>query len=227
MFESLTDKLQGAFRKFGSRGVVTEEDLDQALREVRMAMLEADVNFKVVREFTSRVREKALGAAALQSLTPAQQVIDIVHGELVELLGGSAPKLATASQPPTVVMVVGLQGSGKTTSIAKLANLLKKQGQRPLVVACDVYRAAAVDQLVTLAKQIDVPYHEEGTKVKPSQIAANGLEKAKRTGATHGLVGTAGRLHLGEGVVEGGGGPRRQLEPAGGLLGGRATAGPG
>lgn len=214
MFESLTDKLQGAFRKFGARGVVTEEDLDQALREVRMAMLEADVNFKVVREFTSRVREKALGAEVLQSLTPAQQVIDIVHGELVELLGGSAPKLATASQPPTVVMVVGLQGSGKTTSIAKLANLLKKQGQRPLVVACDVYRPAAVDQLVTLAKQIDVPYHEEGTKVKPSQIAANGLEKAKRTGATHVLVDTAGRLHIDEEMMQEVADLRRQLNPA-------------
>jgi len=135
MFDSLTDKLQGAFRKFGSRGIVTEEDLDQALREVRMAMLEADVNFKVVREFTTRVKERALGAQVLRSLTPAQQVIDIVHGELVEILGGEAPKLETASRPPTVIMLVGLQGSGKTTSISKLANLLKKQVQRPLVVA--------------------------------------------------------------------------------------------
>ena len=214
MFESLTDKLQGAFRKFGSRGVVTEEDLDQALREVRMAMLEADVNFKVVREFTSRVREKALGAEVLRSLTPAQQVIDIVHGELVELLGGAAPKLATSPQPPTVVMVVGLQGSGKTTSIAKLANLLKKQGQRPLVVACDVYRPAAVDQLVTLAKQLDVPYYEEGTQAKPSQIAANGLEKAKRIGATHVLVDTAGRLHIDEAMMQEVADLRRQLNPA-------------
>jgi len=214
VFESLTDKLQGAFRKFGSRGVVTEEDLDQALREVRMAMLEADVNFKVVREFTSRVREKALGAEVLRSLTPAQQVIDIVHGELVELLGGAAPKLATSPQPPTVVMVVGLQGSGKTTSIAKLANLLKKQGQRPLVVACDVYRPAAVDQLVTLAKQLDVPYYEEGTQAKPSQIAANGLEKAKRIGATHVLVDTAGRLHIDEAMMQEVADLRRQLNPA-------------
>src|SRR6187455_3441033 len=122
MFESLTDKLQGAFKKFGSRGIVTEEDLDQALREVRMAMLEADVNFKVVREFTSRVKERALGTEVLKSLTPAQQVIDIVRTELVEILGGAAPQLATAARPPTIVMVVGLQGSGKTTSVAKLAN---------------------------------------------------------------------------------------------------------
>lgn len=198
MFESLTDKLQGAFKKFGSRGVVTEEDLDQALREVRMAMLEADVNFKVVREFTSRVKEKALGAEVLRSLTPAQQVIDIVRDELVEILGGETPKLVTSAQPPTVVMVVGLQGSGKTTSIAKLANLLKKQGQRPLLVACDVYRPAAVQQLVTLAKQLDVPVHEEGTSVKPRVISQNALEKARRMNATHLLVDTAGRLHVDE-----------------------------
>lgn len=213
MFESLTDKLQGAFKKFGSRGVVTEEDLDQALREVRMAMLEADVNFKVVREFTTRVKEKALGAQVLRSLTPAQQVIDIVHGELVELLGGAAPQLATASRPPTVIMVVGLQGSGKTTSIAKLANLLKKQGQRPLVVACDIYRPAAVEQLVTLAKAVDVPYHEEGTHTKPAVIAANGLEKAKRMNATHVLVDTAGRLHVDEVMMTEVAELRKQLQP--------------
>lgn len=214
VFESLTDKLQGAFKKFGSRGVVTEEDLDQALREVRMAMLEADVNFKVVREFTARVKEKALGAQVLRSLTPAQQVIDIVHAEIVELLGGAAPKLNTANQPPTVVMVVGLQGSGKTTSIAKLANLLRKERQRPLLVACDVYRPAAVDQLVTLAKQLDIPYHEEGTAAKPAQIAANGLDKAKRMGMTHVLVDTAGRLHIDEAMMGEVAELRRQLSPA-------------
>ncbi len=213
MFESLTDKLQGAFRKFGSRGVVTEEDLDQALREVRMAMLEADVNFKVVREFTTHVKEKALGAQVLRSLTPAQQVIDIVHGELVTLLGGEAPKLETALRPPTVIMLVGLQGSGKTTSIAKLANLLKKQGQRPLVVACDIYRPAAVEQLVTLAKQLDIPYHEEGTAVKPAVIAGHGLEKAKRMNATHVLVDTAGRLHVDEAMMAEVAALRKQLSP--------------
>jgi signal recognition particle subunit SRP54 len=213
MFESLTDKLQAAFRKFGSKGIVTEEDLDQALREVRMAMLEADVNFKVVREFTSRVKEKALGSEVLRSLTPAQQVIDIVNKELIEILGGAAPRLETSSRPPTVVMLVGLQGSGKTTSIAKLANLLKKQGQRPLVVACDVYRPAAVDQLVTLARQLDVPYHEEGTQVKPAVIAANGLEKARRMNATHLLVDTAGRLHIDEAMMQEVADLRRQLAP--------------
>ncbi len=213
MFDSLTDKLQGAFRKFGARGIVTEEDLDQALREVRMAMLEADVNFKVVREFTTRVKERALGAQVLRSLTPAQQVIDIVHGELVEILGGDAPKLETASRPPTVIMLVGLQGSGKTTSIAKLANLLKKQGQRPLVVACDVYRPAAVNQLVTLAKGLDIPYHEEGTAEKPAVIAANGLEKGRRINATHVLVDTAGRLHIDEEMMQEIADLRTQLQP--------------
>ncbi len=213
MFESLTDKLQGAFKRFGSRGVVTEEDLDQALREVRMAMLEADVNFKVVREFTARVKEKALGAQVLRSLTPAQQVIGIVHDELVELLGGEAPRLESAAKPPTVVMVVGLQGSGKTTSIAKLANLLKKEGQRPLVVACDIYRPAAVDQLVTLARQLGIPCHEEGTSVKPAQIAANGLDKARRMNCTHLLVDTAGRLHIDEEMMSEVAGLRQQLGP--------------
>ena len=213
MFESLTDKLQGAFRKFGSRGVVTEEDLDLALREVRMAMLEADVNFKVVREFTTSVKQKALGAEVLKSLTPAQQVIDIVHAELVELLGGAAPQLATAARPPTVLMVVGLQGSGKTTSIAKLGNLLKKQRQRPFLIACDVYRPAAVDQLVTLAKSLDIPYYEEGTSSKPAVIAANGLERARQAGATHVLVDTAGRLHIDEAMMAEVADLRRQLDP--------------
>ncbi|OAI39047.1 signal recognition particle [bacterium SCGC AG-212-C10] len=213
MFESLTDKLQGAFKRFGSKGVVTEEDLDKALREVRMAMLEADVNFKVVREFTTRVKERALGAAVLQSLTPAQQVIDIVHSELVEILGGAAPQLASAARPPTVIMLVGLQGSGKTTSIAKLANLLKKQGQRPLVVACDVYRPAAVDQLVTLAKGLDIPYHEEGTSAKPVNIALNGLEKARKGGNTHLLVDTAGRLHIDEAMMAEVADLRAKLDP--------------
>src|SRR4029079_5167759 len=213
VFETLTDKLQGAFKKFGSRGIVTEEDLDQALREVRMAMLEADVNFKVVREFTSRVKEKALGAQVLRSLTPAQQVIDIVHAELVEILGRSAPQLATSLRPPTVVMLVGLQGSGKTTSIAKLANLLKKQGNRPLVVACDVYRPDAVAPLVTLAKALDVPFHEEGTTAKPAVIAANGLEKAKRMNATKVYFDTAGRLHIDDVMMGEVTDLRKQLQP--------------
>ncbi len=213
MFESLTDKLQGAFKRFGSRGRVTEEDLDQVLREVRMAMLEADVNFKVVREFTSRVKEQALGAEVLRSLTPAQQIIDIVNAELVETLGGENAKLASSDKLPTIIMMVGLQGSGKTTSAAKLANFLKKQGSRPLLVACDVYRPAAVEQLVTLAKQLDVPYHEEGTSQKPKTIAANGLDKARRMNATHLIVDTAGRLHVDEAMMEEVAELRKLLQP--------------
>ncbi len=213
MFESLTDKLQGAFKRFGSKGVVTEEDLDRALREVRMAMLEADVNFKVVREFTTSVKAKALGSEVLRSLTPAQQIIDIVHKELVEILGGEAPTLATASRPPTVFMLVGLQGSGKTTSIAKLANLLRKQGQRPMLVACDVYRPAAVEQLVTLAKQLGIPYHEEGTQVKPVDIALHGLTKAREANCTHLLVDTAGRLHIDEAMMGEVADLRERLQP--------------
>jgi signal recognition particle subunit SRP54 len=213
VFESLTDKLQNAFKKFGSRGRVTEEDLDQVLREVRMAMLEADVNFKVVREFTSRVKERALGAEVLRSLTPAQQIIDIVNRELVDILGGENAKLASGDRLPTVIMLVGLQGSGKTTSAAKLANLLKKGGSRPLLVACDIYRPAAVDQLVTLAKQLDVPVHEEGTGKNPREIAKNGLDKAKRMNATHLIVDTAGRLHIDEVMMKEVADLRKLLDP--------------
>lgn len=213
MFETLTDKLQGAFKKFGAHGVVTEDDLDQALREVRMAMLEADVNFRVVREFTAKVKEQALGAEVLRSLTPVQQVVDIVHSELVEMLGGEEPKLETSLRPPTVIMMVGLQGSGKTTSAAKLAGLLKKQGQRPLLVACDVYRPAAVDQLVTLAADLDVPVHQEGTEPSPLEIATNALEKAKSTNATHLLIDTAGRLHIDEEMMKEVAGLRSELTP--------------
>ena len=201
MFETLTSKLQDAFKRFGARGVVTEEDLDQALREVRLAMLEADVNFRVVREFTSRVREKALGAEVLKSLTPAQQVVDIVHQELIHVLGDEAPALATAPEPPTIIMLVGLQGSGKTTTAAKLAYHLQRQRKRPYLAACDVYRPAAVDQLVTLARQLEIPVHHEGTDVPPQQIARNALEKAKRAGATHLIVDTAGRLHIDEAMM--------------------------
>ncbi len=198
MFEALTEKLQGAFQRFGSRGVVSEEDLDRVLRDVRLAMLEADVNFRVVRQFTSRVREQALGADVLQSLTPAQQVIDIVNRELTGILGGEAAGLASASQPPSVILLVGLQGSGKTTTAAKLAARLKSDGKRPFLIACDIYRPAAVEQLMTLAESIDVPIHEEGTKAKPAAIAERGIAQARRAGATHALVDTAGRLHVDE-----------------------------
>ena len=213
MFEALTDKLQEAFQRFGGRGIVTEEDLDKVLRDVRLAMLEADVNFRVVRQFTSRVREQALGADVLKSLTPAQQVVDIVNRELTGILGGESAGLATASQPPSVILMVGLQGSGKTTTAAKLAARLKKDGKRPFLVACDIYRPAAVEQLVTLAKSIDVPFYEEGTSAKPADIAARGIEKAQRTAATHVLVDTAGRLHVDETMMAEVANLRKQLDP--------------
>ncbi len=214
MFEALTDKLQGAFQRFGSRGTVTEEDLDRVLRDVRLAMLEADVNFRVVRQFTSSVREQALGADVLKSLTPAQQVIDIVNRELTEILGGESAGLANAPQPPSVILMVGLQGSGKTTTAAKLAARLKADGKRPFLVACDIYRPAAVEQLVTLANGIDVPYYEEGTSAKPAEIAERGMEQARRTAVTHVLVDTAGRLHVDETMMEEVADLRKQLDPA-------------
>ena len=214
MFEALTDKLQGAFQRFGSRGIVTEEDLDKVLRDVRLAMLEADVNFRVVRQFTSSVREQALGADVLKSLTPAQQVIDIVNRELTAILGGEAAELANAPQPPSVILMVGLQGSGKTTSAAKLAARLKSDGKRPFLIACDIYRPAAVEQLVTLAKSIDVPYYEEGTKAKPADIAERGMAQARRSAVTHVLVDTAGRLHVDETMMEEVADLRKQLDPA-------------
>ena len=213
MFEALTDKMQGAFKRFGGRGVVTEEDLDKVLRDVRLAMLEADVNFRVVREFTAQVRERALGAGVLQSLTPAQQVLDIVNEELTGILGGEAAELQTAAKPPTTILLVGLQGSGKTTTAAKLAARLKSQGRRPFLVACDIYRPAAVEQLVTLAKDLDVPYHEEGTKAKPADIAKRGMEKAARVNASHVVVDTAGRLHVDETMMDEVAGLRKQLDP--------------
>ena len=213
MFDALTEKLQDAFQRFGGRGIVTEEDLDKVLRDVRLAMLEADVNFRVVRQFTSRVREQALGADVLKSLTPAQQVIDIVNRELTAILGGEATELAIASRPPSVILLVGLQGSGKTTTAAKLAARLKSDGKRPFLVACDIYRPAAVEQLVTLAKSIDVPVYEEGTKAKPGDIAARGMEKARRAGVTHVLVDTAGRLHVDETMMAEVADLRKQLDP--------------
>ncbi len=213
MFEALTDKLQGAFQRFGRRGIITEEDLDRVLRDVRLAMLEADVNFRVVREFTSRVREQALGADVLKSLTPAQQVLDIVNRELTAILGGEAAAIAGASKPPAIVLLVGLQGSGKTTTAAKLAARLKHDGKRPFLVACDIYRPAAVEQLVTLARSIDVPCHEEGTRARPATIAAHGLEQARRAAASHVLIDTAGRLHIDETMMAEVADLRKQLDP--------------
>ena len=157
MLDSLSTRLQSIFDRLGSRGRLTEDNIQEALREVRVALLEADVNFKVVRAFVDRVREKAIGQDVLKSLTPAQQVVKVVHDELVELLGGSGHRLATAPHPPTIIMLIGLQGSGKTTTAAKLARMYAKQGQHPILAAADTYRPAAQEQLRTLGAQISVP----------------------------------------------------------------------
>src|SRR5688572_21728152 len=154
MFDSLSTRLQGIFDRLGGRGRLTADNIQEALREVRVALLEADVNFKVVRVFIERVRERAVGRDVLASLTPAQQVVKVVHDELVELLGGSGHRLASAPHPPTIVMLIGLQGSGKTTTAAKLAQLYVKQGQHPLLAAADIYRPAAVEQLYALGRQV-------------------------------------------------------------------------
>jgi signal recognition particle subunit SRP54 len=197
MFEALQDRLEAAFNTLRGKGKLTEADVDAALREVRLALLEADVNFKVVKDLQARIREKAIGEQVMQSLTPAQHVVKIVHDELVELLGGGQSKLQFAGAPPTVVMLVGLQGSGKTTSAAKLALHLRKQGRRPMLVAADVYRPAAIHQLVQLGKQLTVPvYTEPGAK--PPDICANAIKKAREDAHDVVILDTAGRLQINE-----------------------------
>ena len=202
MFQLLSDKLNNVFRKLGNRGKLTEKDVDETMREVRLALLEADVNFKVVKSFITKIRERAVGSDVLESLTPGQHIIKIVHDELVALLGGGQSHLNMAGQPPTVLMLAGLQGSGKTTTCAKLALQLRHSGQRPLLVAADVYRPAAVDQLVTLGKQLDIPVYQEGTKAKPIAICENAVKKARDYAASVLILDTAGRLHIDEAMME-------------------------
>ena len=195
MFENLTDKLQGVFSRLSTRGKLSEADVDVALREVRLALLEADVNFKVVKDFIQRVRERAVGGEVMKSLTPAQQVIKIVHEELITTLGEPA-RLNLSGPSPHVIMLVGLQGSGKTTMAAKLALNLRKSGQRPLMVAADTYRPAAVTQLEVLGRQLDMPVHSEGTRFPPPQICANAVKHAREAAYSVVLLDTAGRLHI-------------------------------
>jgi signal recognition particle subunit SRP54 len=197
VFESLTNKLQEIFDRLGKRGVLTESDVDAALREVRLALLEADVALPVVKDFIKRVRERAVGAEVLKALKPSQMVIKIVHEELVATLGEPG-RLNLSGTPPVVIMLVGLQGSGKTTTAAKLALKLRREGRRPYLVAADTYRLAAVEQLKTLGKQLDVPVYEEGTSAAPPEIAERGLRKAREAGAGVLLVDTAGRLQIDE-----------------------------
>jgi len=201
VFESLGSRLQSVFDNLQRRGKLTEEDVDIAMREVRLALLEADVNFKVVKNFVARVRERAVGQEVMRSLTPGQQVVKIVHDELVTTLG-EAGRLNLGMQSPAVVMLVGLQGAGKTTMAAKLALHLRKQGRRPLLVACDVYRPAAIDQLQTLGKQLDIPVYAEGTQANPVNIARNGVKQGVNTGATVVILDTAGRLNIDEMMMD-------------------------
>ncbi|HEX2187014.1 MAG TPA: signal recognition particle protein [Chloroflexota bacterium] len=198
MFEALTDRLQGVFKDMRGKGRLAEEDVDEALREVRLALLEADVNFKVARDFVRRVKERATSAEVTESLTPAQQVLRIVNEELVATLGGEPGRIDWTGTSPAPVMLVGLNGAGKTTSAAKLALTLRKLGQRPLMVACDTYRPAAVNQLVTLGRQIGVEVYEEGTQPSPVDIARRSLEYGREHGFTVNIIDTAGRLQIDE-----------------------------
>ena len=195
-FESLGDKLQGVFKKLRGKGRLTESDIKAAMREIKLALLEADVNFKIVKEFVNNVSEKALGTEILESLTPAQQIVKIVNDELTEMIGGETARLEYAEKPPTVIMMCGLQGAGKTTATAKLALSLSKQGRRPLMVACDIYRPAAIKQLQVLGKQIDRPVFEMGADTSPVQIAKAAVEHAKKHGNDPVILDTAGRLHI-------------------------------
>ncbi|WP_096189155.1 signal recognition particle protein [Evansella halocellulosilytica] len=201
-FEGLAERLQGTLNKIRGKGKVSEQDVKEMMREVRLALLEADVNFKVVKQFISRVKERAVGQEVLESLTPGQQVIKVVNEELTELMGGEQSKIAVAAKSPTVVMMVGLQGAGKTTSTGKLANHLRKQHNRnPLMVAADIYRPAAIKQLETLGKQLNMPVFSMGDQVSPVEIAKNALEKAKEDHHDYVLIDTAGRLHVDEDLM--------------------------
>ncbi|WP_455662752.1 signal recognition particle protein [Pradoshia sp.] len=201
-FEGLADRLQGTLQKIRGKGKVTEADVKEMMREVRLALLEADVNFKVVKDFIKRVNERAIGQEVLKSLTPGQQVIKVVKEELTELMGGEQSKIAVSNRPPTVILMVGLQGAGKTTTTGKLANLLrKKYNRKPMLVAADIYRPAAIKQLETLGKQLSFPVFSLGDQVSPVEIAKQGVAKAKEEHCDYVLVDTAGRLHIDENLM--------------------------
>ena len=201
-FEGLTEKLNATFKKLRGKGRLTENDVREAMREVRLALLEADVGYKVVKDFVATVTERAIGSDVLDSLTPAQQVIKIVNEELTNLMGGAGSKLTMANNGPTVVMMVGLQGAGKTTTTAKLAGLMRRQyGKRPLLTACDVYRPAAIEQLKVVGGQLDLPVFEQG-RGDPVDIAANAIRHAKDHGSDMVFLDTAGRLHVDETLMD-------------------------
>jgi signal recognition particle subunit SRP54 len=201
-FEGLADRLQNTIQKIRGKGKVTEADVKEMMREVRLALLEADVNFKVVKDFVKKVSERAVGQEVLKSLTPGQQIIKIVNEELTILMGGEQSKIAASSRPPTVIMMVGLQGAGKTTTTGKLANLLrKKYNRKPLLAAADIYRPAAIKQLQTLGKQLDMPVFSLGDQVSPVEIAKQAIAKAKEDHNDYVLIDTAGRLHVDEALM--------------------------
>ena len=201
-FEGLTEKLSAAFKKLRGKGRLSEADVREAMKEIRMALLEADVNFKVVKQFVAKVTERAVGADVLESLTPAQMIIKIVNEELTQLMGGESTKIAISSKPPTVVMLVGLNGAGKTTNGAKLAGFMKKHnGKRPLLVACDTFRPAAITQLEVVGSQVDVPVFQMG-QIDPIDIAKAGIEHAKKHGNDMVFIDTAGRLHVDEELMD-------------------------
>ena len=202
MFESLGEKLNNAFKKFRNKGKLTEADVKAGMREIKLALLEADVNFKVVRDFIKIVSERAVGAEVLESLLPAQQVVKIVNEELTRLMGGSQAKLTIASKPPTVIMMVGLQGAGKTTHAGKLAGMYKKQGKRPLLVAGDIYRPAAIKQLQVVGEKLDIPVFTMGDKVSPVEIAKESIKYANQKGYDMVFIDTAGRLQIDEVLMD-------------------------
>lgn len=202
MFQNLTEKLANAFKKFRNKGKLTEADVKEGMREVKLALLEADVNFKVVKDFIKSVTERAIGAEVLESLLPAQQIVKIVNEELIKLMGSETPKINISPKPPTVIMMVGLQGAGKTTHTGKIANLYKQKSKSPLLVACDVYRPAAVDQLKIVGESVNIPVFSMGTKISPVEIAKAGVEHAKKNGNDMVLIDTAGRLHIDEELMD-------------------------
>lgn len=201
MFENLSERLQGIFDNLGRVGKLTEKDVDAAMREVRLALLEADVALPVVKDFIKRVKERAIGAEVAKSLKPGQQVVKIVHEELIATLGEAGRLNFSGSTKPHVIMLVGLQGAGKTTTAAKLAVYLRKDGRNPFLIAADTQRPAAVDQVVILAKQVNVPYYEEGTRSRPADIAVNGIKAAKEAGAAVAIIDTAGRLQIDDALM--------------------------
>lgn len=202
VFEGLSEKLQQAMQKFKGKGRVTEKDVKEMMREIKLALLEADVNFKVVKDFINKVSERAVGQDVLESLTPGQQVIKIVHEEMIELMGTSNSKMTFSQKPPTVVMMVGLQGAGKTTTSGKIASMYRKQGKNPLLVACDIYRPAAIKQLQVVGGQLGIPVFEQGNQISPIEISKAAIEHAKLKQHDLVIIDTAGRLHIDEQLMD-------------------------